>query len=428
VNGAARRLSQFKQLLEHAHDKLALDFGFVLWDGTTVPDRLDPSGLAVLIGDEGAIAGLVRRPKLDTLLNLWVSGRFDIRNGSILDLVAHRPKVRTRKIWKSVDKRLALSTALKFLFASRGGPWPLEAIPADRPGNGGTQRNKENVSFHYDEVPTPFYQLWLDPEMLYTCGYFTDWGNDLATAQRDHLDITCRKLRLKPGETLLDIGCGWGGLACYAAEHFGVRVHGVTLSKEQLAYAQDKVARAGLADQVTLELRDFTTIDGAFDKAVALGILEHFAVAKHQAFFQKVHQVLKPSGLFLNQAIVRRRRPTRTNAENAAINRYIFPGGELDNIAGTLADLELCNFEVRDVEGWREHNVRTTRFWHDRLAANRAAADAIVGAEKSRLFLAYLAGFSVGFDRGSLGVYQTLAVKRERGRSGLPPTRGDLYG
>jgi cyclopropane-fatty-acyl-phospholipid synthase len=427
VNRAARRLSRLKELLEHAHDKLALDFGFVLWDGTTVPARLHPSALAVFIADEGAIAGLLRRPKLDTLLNLWVSGRFDIRNGSILDLVAHRPKTRTRELLKSIDKRLALSTALKFMLTPRGGPWPLEAIPADRPNGGGARRNKANVSFHYDEVPTPFYQLWLDPEMLYTCGYFTDWGNDLATAQRDHLEITCRKLRLKPGETLLDIGCGWGGLACYAAEHFGVRVHGVTLSKEQLAYAQKKVARAGLADKVTLELRDFTTIGGQFDKAVALGILEHFAVAKHPAFFRKVHQVLKPSGLFLNQAIVRRRRPTRRNAENVAINRYIFPGGELDNIAGTLGNLALCNFEVRDVEGWREHYMQTTRFWHDRLAANRAAADAIVGAEKSRLFLAYLAGFSVGFDRGSLGVYQTLAVKRERGRSGLPLTRSDLY-
>src|SRR5262249_34098709 len=219
------------------------------------------------------------RPNIHTLLNLWVTRRIDIRNGTLFDLAARRPAMRGRDIVKRLDKRLALATAAKFVFVPRGGPWPLAAIRGDRASADGTEAaNKENIQYHYD-VSNAFYSLFLDAEMVYSCAYFKDWANDLATAQRDKLDMICRKLRLRPEERFLDVGCGWGALVCHAAQHYGVHAHGVTLSEQQFAYAKEKVARLGLQGKVTLELRDYAQIDGGFDKIASIGIFTHVAPA-----------------------------------------------------------------------------------------------------------------------------------------------------
>ena len=430
----ARRLDGFKRLLTHIHERILPDLGFVLWDGSTVPADLRANALALVIADEGAVAAMMRRPNVDTFLNLWVTSRFDLRNGSFFDLVACRPKARTRELTKSFDKRLALRTLASFVFVPRGGPWPLEAVRRDTPRTDGSEAsNKKNIHHHYD-VSNRFYELFLDPEMVYSCAYFKDWNNDLATAQADKLDIICRKLRLKSDETLLDIGCGWGALVCHAAKIYGVRAHGMTLSEEQFAYARDKVARLGLADRVTIELRDYSLVEGQFDKIASIGMFEHVGIANHPTYFQTVNRLLKPGGLYLHHAIALRsksferfRRRRRDAAAATAIGRYIFPGGELDHVGMSVANLELNNFEVHDVEAWREHYMRTTRFWHDRLSANRDAAEREVGREKTRLWIAYLAVVSIAFAQGTIGIFQTLASKRVRGPSGLPPTRADLY-
>jgi cyclopropane-fatty-acyl-phospholipid synthase len=431
---AARRLDTFKRFLTHINERILPDIGFSLWDGSTVPANLPADALTFAIADEGAVAAMIRRPNIDTLINLWVTSRFDLRNGSFFDLVARRPKIRNKALMKSLDKRLALSTAAKFLFVPRGGPWPLEAV--GKAASDGTEAtNKENVHYHYD-LSNRFYELFLDPEMVYTCGYFTDWNNDLATAQRDKLDMICRKLRLQPGERLLDIGCGWGALVCHAAKYFGVRAHGVTLAEEQFVYAKEKIARLGLEDKVTLELRDYTAVEGSFDKIASIGMFEQVGEANQRTYFQTVNRLLKPGGLYLHHTIALRapayqrfrRRRGRDRAAAGAIGRYIFPGGELDHLGMSISNLELNGFEVHDVEAWREHYARTTRLWHDRLSANRAAAEQEVGSEKTRLWIAYLAVVSIAFTQGTIGIFQTLASRRVRGPSGLPPTRADLYG
>lgn len=429
---ATERLQSFKRLLAHARERLALDLGFILWDGSTVPDRLPPDALAIAIADEGAVAALIRRPKIETLANLWVAARVDIRNGSIFDLVARRPKVRTKAFLRNLDKRLVLATGARFLTVSRGGPWPLAGVRGDRARADGTEgANKANVGYHYD-VSNAFYALFLDPGMVYTCAYFTMPGNDLATAQRDKLDMICRKLRLKSGERFLDIGCGWGALLCHAAEHFGVRAHGVTLSEEQYAYAQERVKRSGLNDRVTIELRDYTHVEGPFDKIASIGMFEQVGLANHGAYFATINRLLGPGGLYLHHAIARpakrdERRFRRRPPEYTALIRYIFPGGELDHLGMSIANLQRHGFEVHDVEGWREHYARTCRLWHDRLFANREPAEREVGSVTTRLWLAYLAGCSIAFERNTVGIYQTLASKRVRGPSGLPLTRADLY-
>lgn len=429
---SSSRLTRFAQLLAHARERLGLDLGFVLWDGSTVPAGLANDALAIAVADEGAVAALVRRPNIDTLANLWVSGRIDIRGGTIFDLVERRPRIRSRALLKSLDKGMLLRTLAGFLTVKRGGPWPLEGIRGDRAlADGSEGANRANVQYHYD-ASNAFYALFLDTSMVYTCGYFTAWDNDLVTAQHDKLDMICRKLRLRPDETFLDIGCGWGALVCHAAQHYGVRARGVTLSQEQFAYANERIARAGLSDRVSLELRDYALIEGGFDKIASIGMFEQVGLANHATYFRTVNRLLNPGGLYLHHSIARPakrddRRFSRRPKEYAALVRYIFPGGELDHVGMSIANLQRHGFEVHDMEAWREHYARTCRLWHDRLMARYDEAAREVGSVKTRLWLAYLAGCSLAFERNTVGIYQTLASKRVRGPSGLPPTRADLY-
>jgi len=429
---ATTRAAGLRRLLTHARDKLGMDIGFALWDGSTVPETLAADALTIRIADEGAVAALLRRPNLDTLGNLWVSERIDLQGGTIFDLVARRPKVRSRALLKSLDKMAAFRALAPFLLVGRGGPWPLETVRGDKATtDGSAAANQSNVSYHYD-VSDDFYKLFLDKSMVYSCAYFTGWGNTIDQAQFDKLDMICRKLRLKPGETLLDIGCGWGALVLHAARHYGVRATGVTLSKEQFATASERVAEAGLSDRITLQLRDYASLDERFDKISSIGMFEHVGIANHPRYFQAVNRLLNPGGLYLHHAIARPakrddRAFNRRPKEYAALLRYIFPGGELDHVGMSIANLQRYGFEVHDMEAWREHYARTCRFWHDRLLDRYAEACAEIGSVKTRLWLVYLAGCSLAFERNTVGIYQTLASKRVRGPAALPPTRADLY-
>ncbi|HEY5796733.1 MAG TPA: cyclopropane-fatty-acyl-phospholipid synthase family protein, partial [Bosea sp. (in: a-proteobacteria)] len=264
------------------------------------------------------------------------------------------------------------------------------------------------------------------------CAYFTEDHGDIDRAQRDKLDMICRKLRLKPGDRFLDIGCGWGALVCHAAQHYGVEAHGVTLAEEQFKLAQEKVERLGLSGKVTLHLRDYTQMEGEFDKISSIGMFEQVGIRNHPDYFRAVNRLLRPRGLYLHHTISRRAKKTdkafnKMPAEYRALVRYIFPGGELDHLGMSITNLERHGFEVHDVEGWREHYQRTTRLWWERLDARKSEAEAEIGAERTRMWLLYLAGCSLAFERGGALVNQTLVSKRRKGASGLPLTRADLY-
>lgn len=427
------RLRALSALLTQIHKSLGLEIGFRMWDGSSIPADWPANALALHLADEGAFAGLLKKPNFVTVANLWVAKRLDILNGSIFDLVAKRPKTRSRELWKSISKLRTLRAALPYLLVSRGGPWPLEAIDQDKVSDGSVGQNAKNISYHYD-VSNAFYELWLDKEMLYTCAYCHDWDDSLEKMQMQKLEMACRRLRLKPGESFLDLGCGWGALAIYAAQNFGVTAYAVTLSEQQVIYGNEKIKRLGLEGRVTIELKDALQVDGAarFDKASSLGLQEHIGLVNHARFFSNIHRLLKPGGLYLNHAITRpgkseAARTGRARPEFEALTRYIFPGGDLDYIGRTITNLELAGFEIHDVEAWREHYQRTCRLWHDRLLANYEASCKEVGEVKTRLWLAYLAACSITFERNNCGLYQTLCSKRVRGPSGVPPTRADLY-
>jgi cyclopropane-fatty-acyl-phospholipid synthase len=211
-----------------------------------------------------------------------------------------------------------------------------------------------------------------------------------------------------------------------------VHAHGVTLAEEQFAYAKEKIARLGLQDKATVELRDYSLVEGQFDKIASIGMFEHVGGVNYPTYFQKVERMLKPGGLYLHHSIAlpsrqyERLQKKKTRAACAA--RYIFPGGELDHLGMSIANLERYGFEVHDVEAWREHYARTARLWHDRLSANRAEAEREAGSVKTRLWLLFLDFSSFVFAGGSFCIFQTVASKRTRGASGLPPTREYLQG
>ncbi|PZU92779.1 MAG: SAM-dependent methyltransferase [Chelatococcus sp.] len=427
-----RRLGALRRLLTEAHRALGLKFGFRLWDGSSVPADWPAQGLAIGIGDPGVVSALMRKPKLDTLLNLHVTDRLALLNGSIFDLATARPEGKVGRLARAIPKGAVFDVVRRFLFAPGDAASSLGHLKGDTIArDGAPATNKANIAHHYD-VSNAFYRLFLDEEMVYTCAYFTEDHGDLARAQRDKLDMICRKLRLQPGDRFLDIGCGWGALVCHAAQHYGVQAHGVTLSEEQLALAREKVERLGLQDRVTLHLRDFTQMEGEFDKISSIGMFEHVGIANHPTYFRAVNRLLRPRGLYLHHCISRRAKKTdkafnKMPAEYRALVRYIFPGGELDHLGMSIANLERHGFEVHDVEGWREHYQRTTRLWWERLEANKAKAEAEIGPERTRTWLLYLAGCSLAFERGGALVNQTLVSKRRKGPSGLPLTRADLY-
>jgi cyclopropane-fatty-acyl-phospholipid synthase len=428
----ATRLAAIRRLLEDAHAKLKLKLGFRLWDGGHVPRDWPPDGLMIALADEGVVASLVRRPRVDTLIKLHVAGRLETLNGTIFDLAAARPDGKVMRALRSVSKLAAFDVARRFWSADRGPPSVLDAVRGDEiDRDGRPATNKANIAYHYD-VSNDFYRLFLDEQLVYSCAYFTEDHGDIDRAQRDKLDMICRKLRLKPGDRFLDIGCGWGALVCHAAEHYGVEAHGATLSEEQLKLAEARIEARGLKGRITLHLKDYKLIEGQFDKIASIGMFEHVGLKNHLGYFQAVNRLLAPRGLYLHHTIARRARKDgkpfgKLNPEARAVIRYIFPGGELDHLGMSIAHLERTGFEVHDVEGWRENYQRTTELWWRRLAARRGEAEALVGPEKTRLWLLYLAGVSLAFGRGGLFINQTLASKRSKGASGLPFTRADLY-
>ncbi len=433
ANGA-RQIEAARTLMAHLAQVLEADLWVRLWNGERLPLGSNvTSELGLTICSPAAITRLIRRPRLNTIIELLTAGDIDIEGGTLIDIAHKRGQMRTKGLFRRIDKVLAAKALWPFMFG--------QAAVSDTLAHQGERKtsveqgrdDKALVQFHSD-ISNEFYALFLDPEMLYTCAYFPNWSATLEEAQTAKLDMICRKLRLQPGERMLDIGSGWGGLICYAAQHYGVKAHGVTLAQEQFDFANARIARLGLQDSVTVELKDYRQVDewGAYDKISSIGMFEHVGIDNHDNYFMQMHRLLRPRGLYLHHAIARPAKRDmkhfrRQRAEYKALTTYIFPGGELDTVGMSINGLERHGFEVHDVEGWREHYQRTTQLWTERLYANRERAAAEIGWPKTRLWLLYLAGCSLAFERSAVGIFQTVASKKTKGPSGLPPTRARLY-
>ncbi len=393
--------------------------------------NVDPRFFISLRGP-GVLGTLLRNPSLETLLTHYASGDIDFHGGDLMafgEVARMSGRLRTRDL----DKGLLLREAAALFFAPKDKADLKHGFTEDETGLDNSRRdNKSFIQFHYD-VSNEFYQLFLDPEMQYSCAYFTDWENTLEQAQQNKLEMICRKLRLAPGEKMLDIGCGWGGLICYAAKNFGVHAHGVTLSQTQHDFAQAKIKRLGLEDRVTVELKDYTLVDGTYDKISSVGMFEHVGIANLPTYSRKVFDLLRDRGIFLNHGITRKAKSDKRDfnkitPEKRLILKYIFPGSELDHVGHVQECMEAGGFEIADVEGWRWHYGLTSRYWCERLSARQDEAIALVGRERYRMWVAYLAAVSFNFADGPLRLYQIVATKHgAKGSSGMPPTRRHLY-
>jgi cyclopropane-fatty-acyl-phospholipid synthase len=417
-----RRLEAARRLFSILAESIDLDVSIRLWDGTRVPLGKDVrSSYEIGVENAAVLSSLIRRPTPDNLLLHYAKGALAIEGGDPRGFIVAVASGRGFKKLRRIPRWRALRAAL---CVARTKPQYAKKSPAFR-GHGG---DEQFIRFHYD-MGNDFYGLFLGDEMQYSCGRFEDGNEDLDRAQAAKLDRICRSLQLARGERFLDVGCGWGGLLCHAAKHYGVEAHGLTLSREQFEYAQKKIRAMGLESQVSVELTDYSTFElstrGAYDKIASIEMTEHVGLANFPDYLRKMRSLLRDRGLLINQATTRRakrteKRSRRLRAGSRLIERYVFPGFELDNVGHTVAAMEAARFEVHQVESWRNDYAKTTELWCRRLWDRRKEAENLVGEEKTRLWLAYLAGVSIAFQAGSLRVYQIVAAKQADGeRSGL---------
>jgi cyclopropane-fatty-acyl-phospholipid synthase len=396
------------------------DFQVRLWNGYVWGEATQPT-FTLSLKHPRALQELYWSPSELSLGESYVRGDFEVEGNleaafELGDYLLHK---------RSSDDRRT-DVLQRLLHRRTHGP-QLVQRPAELSGAlHSPERDREAVTFHYN-LPSDFYALWLDSRMVYSCAYFQGPGDSLDTAQWRKLDYICRKLRLRPGDRLLDIGCGWGALALYAAAEYGAQTLGITLSETQAAWARQNIRTQGLEDRCRVEVRDYRELkdDPSFDKVVSVGMVEHVGEAKLAEYFRRAWEALKPGGVFLNHGIAYSATCHRPGP--SFIDRYIFPDGELIPINTTLRAAEESGFEVRDVENLREHYALTLRHWLRRLERNADEARRITDDPTYRRYRIYLAGSAHAFRRGRLNLHQTLLAKPQHGESGLPLTRDDWY-
>lgn len=389
-----------------------------LWNGKQVVGKAD-ADCCLVFKEPGVIRDLILYRSLSRLTKAYLDGIVDV-NGNMEYLLDFGDYFKTLKLSWTIKWRL-LRLALKLPVYQR------QSQATENTSDQTIQNNsRASIAHHYD-VGNDFYRLWLDPEMVYSCAYFSDEQQTLGAAQQDKLDYLCRKLRLRHGQTLLDIGCGWGALAIYAARHYGVKVHGITLSEAQQRFAQKRVADEGLQQQVKIELRDYRDLPEQvkYDKVVSVGMFEHVGIKNFPTYFATVKRILKPGGLFLNHGITSETR-WKSTPVSRFINRYIFPDGQLTRVSDVANSMERAGFEILDIEGLRRHYTYTLRHWVKALESNHNKATVLSSEVTYRLWRLYMAGSAFYFDEGSLGVHQLL-VGHLRAPLNIPIRRNDLY-
>ena len=423
VESGAARLTV--RLLEQLFQgEAARNIGVRLWDGTLWPDSA-PRPVTVVLKHPGALRTMFLPGNELGLAEAYLYDSFDVEGDieaifGLADALAEATSGWRRKL--GIARDLLRLPAEDFGGHGRRGPAKLSGEQHS------VERDRQAVTYHYD-VSNDFYALYLDRRMVYSCAYFHSVSEDLDTAQERKLDYICRKLRLRPGQRLLDLGCGWGGLVIHAAERYGVDATGITLSEPQASLANGRIAAAGLQDRCRVRVCDYRQIDEPerYDALASVGMFEHVGAALLPVYFSQAWRLLRPGGVFLNHGIATRAGQKPQKGPTFS-NTYVFPDGELVPINVTLRAAEEAGFEVRDVESLREHYALTLRHWVRRLEAHHDQALKFVDEPTYRVWRLFMSGSAHSFTVGRINVYQALLVRQDaEGRSGLPLTRGDWY-
>jgi cyclopropane-fatty-acyl-phospholipid synthase len=412
-------------------------FAVRFWEGTADSPAMEPR-FTIVLESPGALRRMLLPPTELALVESYIFGDVDIEGN--IEAAAELGDIAASRL----NSAGALFRLARHVMALPRDDKPkkddAEAPPSSHLSGRrhSARRDRDAVRFHYN-VGNAFYALWLDARMVYSCAYFARGDDDLDSAQESKLDLICRKLRLQPGERLLDIGCGWGGLIMHAAKRYGVLALGITLSDAQAALARERIAAAGLGDRCRVELRDYRDLapDLQFDKAASVGMVEHVGAKQLDEYFRSAFGALRPGGLFLNHGIVSisgsrgESLPSRVAGRiwqrGEFIDRYVFPDGELAPVATVIACGERSGFELRDVESLREHYALTLRHWIRRLESRHRDAVALVGEPTYRVWRLYMSASAHGFAIGRIGIAQSLFAKpHPDGRVELPRTRNDL--
>ncbi len=439
-NGAAA-LSHSRHVIELLFGPPAeRPFAVRYWDGTREAAPDGRPAFTLVVAQPGALREMLLPPTELSIVEAYITGSVDVEGDlsaaiSISDAINSRLKAPSTLVSLTRDL-LALPRDGNGRRSVRQRRADRRVTPTGKPHE--PERDEAAIRYHYD-VGNDFYRLWLDERMVYSCAYFERPTYTLDDAQEAKLDLVCRKLRLRPGERFLDVGCGWGALIMHAARHYGVQAVGITLSTQQLELARARIAAAGLEGQCHAEIRDYRSAPelGPFDKVASVGMVEHVGVEHLPEYFRAVHAALAPGGLFLNHGIVSvdaaREQPLRERLEarlwgrGAFIEQYVFPDGRLGPFHAIIESAEAAGFETRDVESLREHYVLTLREWVKRLERCEKPAVALAGAQTFRVWRLYMTAAANEFEGGRLNVLQTLLAKPQDGRAMLPMTREDIY-
>lgn len=431
-----KQLAALRKWLTKAAEEIQADISIKLWNGEIIPMGPNAkSDIYLEIKSPEVIRRIIFAPKLMTVFEIITDDLIDLHGGSPLEAIRRWDHMKVLNFARSMSKIQLAKTLSAFIFKSKH-QQPSDSFGYKKKVASKVDKGRDDadlIKFHYD-ISNDFYALFLGPEMVYSTAYFDTKETSLEDAQIAKMNMICKRLDLQQGDEFFDVGCGWGGLICHAAQHYGVNAYGVTISQTQYDFAQEKIKRLGLEDKVKIELCDYRSVKGAgrFNKIAQIEMFEHVGFDNHDKHFKQMKKLLKPRGLYLHQATTRMATPKvedfrKPTAYQKIISTFIFPGGELDYIGHTTTKLEGHGFEVLDVVSLREHYQITLETWSQRLWDNRDAAIEEIGRPKAALWLLYFALFAISFERNTVSVFQTLASKRRKGPSGLPLSRKDLY-
>jgi cyclopropane-fatty-acyl-phospholipid synthase len=376
----------------------------VLWDGQQHDFGQFAAPQVTLHVKSATALPYLLEPSLDNLGEAYVKGKIDIE-GKLSDII-------------NISYSLAKSTVTSASKLARVRRYFTHSKASD----------KKAIQYHYD-VSNEFYELWLDKNMVYSCAYFENGDEDIDTAQLKKIDHILTKIQLQPGQTLLDIGCGWGALVIRAAQKFGAKCVGVTLSENQFRLATQRVKDAGLEDRIEIRLQDYRDVPGQFDRITSVGMFEHVGRKNLPEYFARIRDLLVDDGVAMNHGI------TSSDADSGEtslgggefIDKYVFPDGELPHISLALESMQRGGLEAIDVESLRRHYAHTLNAWADRFEANAQEAKQLVDDEHFRIWRVYLAGCAYAFENDDVSIYQVICRKAGRSAKTLPWSRRYIY-